>query len=68
MAALYESVHDPICGGNAVAVMEGFEWLHHNDIGFKKIGEHEEVVAASGANREPSHVISINFLMGSVVM
>ena len=51
MAALCEVGHDPICGGEAVAVVAGFEWLHHYYIGVHMIGEHNEVVAASGANR-----------------
>ena len=28
------------------------------------VGEHEEVVAASVANREPAHVISVKFADG----
>ena len=28
MAAFCEAGHDPICGGEAVAVVSGFKWLH----------------------------------------
>ena len=41
--------------------MAGFECLHQDDIGVHIIGEHDEVVAALGANREPDHVISVKF-------
>ena len=51
MAALCEAGHNPICGGEAVAVMAGFEWLHQDYIGVHMIGEHDEVVATSGANQ-----------------
>ena len=51
MAALCEAVHDPIYGGKSVAVVAGFEWLHQDYIGVHMIGEHNEVVAASGVNR-----------------
>ena len=33
MAAFSESVHDLICGGEAVAVVAGFKWLHQDYIG-----------------------------------
>ena len=33
MAAFSESGHDSIYGGEAVAVLEGFQWLHQDDIG-----------------------------------
>ena len=61
MAALCEAGHDTICGGKAVAVVAVLEWLHQDNIGVHMVGEHEEVVAASGANREPDHVISLKF-------
>ena len=64
MAALCEAVHDSICGSEAVAVVAGFEWLHQDDIGVHMVGEHEEVVAASGANQEPAHVISVKVADG----
>ena len=64
MAALCEADHDLICGNDAVAVVAGFEWLHQDDIGVHMLGEHEEVVAALGANREPAHVISVKFADG----
>ena len=51
MAALCEAGRDPICGGKTVAVMVGFKWLHQNYIGVHMIGDHNDVVAASGANR-----------------
>ena len=37
MASLCEEGHDPICGGKAVAVVEGFEWLHQYYIGVHMI-------------------------------
>ena len=61
MPALCEAGHDSICGCKAVAVVAGYEWLHQDNIGVHMLGEYAEVVAASGANREPSHVISVNF-------
>ena len=64
MTALCEVGHDPICGGEAVAVVAGFEWLHHYYIGVHMIGEHDEVVAASGAKQEHAHVISIKLADG----
>ena len=64
MAALCEAGHDLICGGKAVAVVAVFEWLHQDDIGVHMVGEHEEVDAALGANREPAHVISVKFADG----
>ena len=64
MAALCEAGHDPICGGEAVAVVAGFEWLHQDYIGVHMIGEHNEVVAALGSNREPAHVISVKLADG----
>ena len=51
MTALCEAGHDSICGSEAVAVVAVFEWLHQYDIGFHLVGDHEEVVAASGANQ-----------------
>ena len=51
MVAFSESGHDSICGGKAVAVVAVFECLHQDDIGFHMVGEHEEFVAALGANR-----------------
>ena len=64
MAALCEAGRDPICGGEAVAVVAGFEWLHQDYIGAHMIGDHNAVVAASGANREPAHVISVKLADG----
>ena len=54
------------CSWQIVAVVVVFEWLHQNEIGFHMLGEHEEVVAASGANQEPDHVISVKFADGFV--
>ena len=51
MASLCEVGHDTICGGKAVANVAGLEWLHQYYIGVQMLGEHNEVVAASGANR-----------------
>ena len=59
-SAIFEAGHDPICGGKEVVVLAGFEWTHQDEIGFHMVGEHEEVVAASVANQEPAHVISVN--------
>ena len=64
MDALCEAGHDSICGGKAVVFVVGFEWLHQDDIGVHMVGEHEEVVAASGANWEPAYVISVRFADG----
>ena len=64
MATLCQAGHDSICGGKAVSVVAGFEWLHQDDIGVHMIGEHEEVVAPSGSSQEPAHVISVNFADG----
>ena len=64
MPRFFEAGHDPICGGEAVAVVAGFEWLCQDDIGVHVVGEHEEVVAVSGAKREPAHVISVQFADG----
>ena len=64
MAALCEAGSDSIYGGEAVAVVAGLEWLHQDNIGVHMVGEHEEFVAASGVNREPAHVISVNFSDG----
>ena len=47
-----------------MAAVEGFKWLHQDDISVHMVGEHEEVVAASGANREPEYVISVKFADG----
>ena len=58
--ALCEAGHDPICGGEAVAVVAGFKWLYQDYIGIHMIGENNEVVAALRANGEPAHVISVN--------
>ena len=64
MTAFSDSGHDLICGGKAVAVVEGFEWFYQDDIGVHMVLENEEVFAAAGANREPAHVISIKFTDG----
>ena len=64
MDALCGAGHDAICGSEAVVVVAGFEWIHQDDIGVHMVVEHEEVVAASGANREPAHVISVKFADG----
>ena len=64
MAALCEAGHDLICGSEAVEVVEGFEWLHQDYIGVHMTGKHNEVVSTSGANREPSHVISVKIADG----
>ena len=37
MAKFSESGHDLICGGKAVAVVEGFEWIHQDDIGLHMV-------------------------------
>ena len=66
MAVLCKAGHDLICGGEAVAVVEGFEWLHQDEIGVHMVGEHKEVVAATGENREPAHVISVHFADGFI--
>ena len=50
-AAICEAGNDPICGGKALAVVAGLEWLHQDYIGVHMIGEHNEIVAASGVNR-----------------
>ena len=50
MDALGEEGHDPICGGKAVAVMAGFEWLPQDYSGVYMIVYHNEVVATLGAN------------------
>ena len=59
MATLCEAGHDWICGGEVVAVVAVFGWLHQDYIGVHIIGEHNEVVTTSGANREPAHDISV---------
>ena len=64
MAALCEAGHDSICSVEAVAILAGFEWLHQDNIGVPTVGEHKEVIAASGANQETAHVISVNFADG----
>ena len=64
MAVIFEAGHDPICGGETVLVVAGLEWLHQDDIGVQMLGDHEEVVAALGANWEPAHVISVKFADG----
>ena len=64
MDTLCEGGHDLICSGKAEVVVVGFEWLHQDDIGDHMVGEHEEVVAASGANWKNAHVISVNFADG----
>ena len=61
MTTLFEAGHDPICGGEAVTVVSGFEWIHQDDIGVYMVGDHEEVVAALGANQEPAHAIGVKF-------
>ena len=38
MATLCEAGHDPICGGEAVAVVVGFEWLRQDGIGVHVVG------------------------------
>ena len=64
MAVLCEAGRDLNYGGKSVAVVAGFEWIHQDDVGVHMVVEHEEVVAASGANREPAHVISVKFSDG----
>ena len=59
MATLCEAGHDSICGGDLVAVVAEFEWLHQDDIGVHMVGDNDKVVAASGANWEPAYVISV---------
>ena len=66
MAVICKADRDSIYGGKAVVVVAGFEWIHQDDIGVHMVGEHEEVVAASGANQEPSHGISVKFADGIV--
>ena len=68
MDALCEAGHDPICGGKAVTVMVGFEWIHQDYIGVHMIGDHKEVVAALGANQELAHVINVKISDVFVVM
>ena len=38
MTALCEVGHDPICGGEVVAVMARLKWFHQNYIGVHMIG------------------------------
>ena len=66
MAALGEAGNDTIYSSKAeaVAFVAGFEWLHQDYIGVQMTGEHNEVVSTSGANREPSHVISVKIADG----
>ena len=64
MDALCEAGYDPICGREAVAVVAVFEWLIQDYIGVQMIGEHNEVVAASGKNREPANIISVKLVAG----
>ena len=64
MAVLCEAGRYPICGGKAVGVVAGFEYIRQDDIGVQMVGEHKEVVATSGANWEPAHVISVKFSDG----
>ena len=64
MAALCEANHDPICGGKAVVVVARFEWIHQDYIGVQMVGDNNEVFAASGANQEPAHVISVKLAGG----
>ena len=44
---------------NTLVVVAGFEWIHQDYIGVQMVGDHTEVVAASGVNPEPYHVISV---------
>ena len=39
MAALCEAGHDLICGGETVAVVSGFEWLHQDGICAEILGD-----------------------------
>ena len=64
VAALCEAGHYTICGSKAVSVVAGFECLHQDAIDVHMVGEHDEVVSASGVNREPAHFISVKLADG----
>ena len=39
--------------------MAGSKWRYQYDVGVNMVGEHDEVVAATGSYRKPAHVVSV---------
>ena len=59
MASLCEAGHDTLVGSKVMVVMAGLEWLHQDDVSVDVVGEHDVVVAASGADWKAAQVISV---------
>ena len=59
MPVLLEAGHDGVCCGEAVAIVTGMEWFDQDDVGVYVEGEHDELVAAAGAERETAHVVGV---------
>ena len=50
MPILLKAVHDAVFCGEVVAIVTGLEGFDQDDVGFYMVGEHDEVVAAAGAD------------------
>ena len=54
----FEASHDGVVGGKTVAIVVRLECRDKDVVGINVVGEHNVSVATSGADGEPTHVIS----------
>ena len=54
-----EASHDGIVGGETVAIVARLECRDKYGVGINVVGEHDVSVATSGADKEPTHAISV---------
>ena len=59
VAGVFETSHDTVISGEAVAVVPWLKWFDEDCIGFNVVGQHDVVIAAKGTDRELAHVICI---------
>ena len=54
-----EASHDGVVGGETVAIFARLKCRDKDDVGVDVVGQHYVSVATSGADGEPTHVISV---------
>ena len=60
----FETVHDGVVGGDAVLVFTSLEGGLEDGVGIAVVGNHDVLVAAAGADREPAGVVGVELFDG----
>ena len=64
VSARLETVHDGVVGGNLVFVLAGLEGGLEDGVGVAVVGDHDVLIAATGADGEASGVVCVQLFDG----